>query len=144
MAMKAMKKKPIMKQYGGTVGKPKAKRRTVKVNTVKPAKGSIGGTPTTTKTVTKRKKSGKTVTKTKSINNPMNPMAKSSVRKTKTVTRGSGPIKQTVSSKTSSKGVSQKRGAKMQSRMQKRKGATTTTKQSYGPKRQIARSLKRK
>ena len=100
-----------------------------------------GGTPTTTKTVTKRKKSGKTVTKTKSINNPLNPMAKSSVRKTKTVTRGSGPMKQTVSKKTSSKDISKKRGYKMQSRMQSRKGATTTTAQSrrrprpYGPKR---------
>ena len=138
MAMKAMKRKPIIKQKGGTTGKPKAKRRTVKVNTVKPAKGSIGGTPTTTKTVTK-KRGNKTITKTKSINNPMNPFAKSSVRKTKTVTRGSGPTKQTVSSKTSSKSVSQKKGAKMQSRMQKRKGATTTTMQSSrrrtGPKR---------
>jgi hypothetical protein len=110
---KAMKRKPAMKQKGGsvpgskrTVSKPKSKRRTVKVNTVKPARGTVGGTPTTTKTVTK-KRGNKTVTKTKSINNPMNPMAKSSVRKTKTVTRGSGPMKQTVSSKTSSKGVSQ-------------------------------------
>ena len=126
---KMMKRKPAMKQTGGTVGKPKAKRRTVKVNTVKPARGTVGGTPTTTKTVTK-KRGNKTVTKTKSINNPMNPMAKSSVRKTKSVTRGSGPMKQTVSSKTSNKGVSQKRGAKMQSRMQSRKGATTTTKRS--------------
>jgi hypothetical protein len=130
---KAMKRKPAMKQKGGsvpgskrTVSKPKSKRRTVKVNTVKPARGTVGGTPTTTKTVTK-KRGNKTVTKTKSINNPMNPMAKSSVRKTKTVTRGSGPMKQTVSSKTSSKGVSKTRGRKMQSRMQKRKGATTTT-----------------
>ncbi len=127
---KAMKRKPAMKQYGGTVGKPKAKRRTVKVNTVRPAKGTVGGTPTTKKTVTKNKRSGKTVTKTKTVNNPMNPMAKSSVRKTKTVTRGSGPMKQTVSKKTSSKGVSQKRGAKMQSRMQGRKGATTTTRRT--------------
>ena len=33
----------------------------------------------------------KTVTKTKTVRNPMNPMAKSRVSKTKTVTRGSGP-----------------------------------------------------
>jgi hypothetical protein len=144
MAMKAMKKKPIIKQKGGTVpgskrtvSKPKSKRRTVKVNTVKPARGTVGGTPTTTKTVTKRKKSGKIVTKTKSINNPMNPMAKSTVRKTKSVTKkGSNSMmppsmnRKSVSSKSSSKSVSRKRGAKMQSRMQKRKGATTTTRRS--------------
>ncbi len=135
---KAMKRKPAMKQKGGgvpgrskrTVSKPKSKRRTVKVNTVKPAKGTYGGTPVTTKTVTKRKKSGKTVTKTKSVNNPMNPFAKSTVSKSKTVTRGRGPMKQTVKSSGSNKSVSQKKGRKMQSRMQGRKGATTTTRRT--------------
>jgi len=126
-----------MKAAGIKYKKGGSKRRTVKVNTVKPAPGMYGGSPTTTKTVTKKKRSGKTVTKTKSINNPLNPMAKSRVTKTKTVTRGSGPYKQTVSAKNSSKNVSQKRGYKMQDRMRSRKGATETTaggrKRPFGP-----------
>ena len=110
----------------GTVSKP-GKRRTVKVVTKNPRPGSVGGTPTTTKTVTKRKKSGKTVTKTKTVRNPMNPFAKSRVSKTKTVTTGSGPMREVVSKKRTTKNVSQKKGNRMQSRMQKRKGAITTT-----------------
>ena len=130
---KAMKRKPAMKKRGGTVpgskrtvSKPKSKRRTVKVVTKNPRPGSVGGTPTTTKTVTK-KRGDKTITKTKSVRNPMNPFASSTVRKTKTVTRGSGPMKNVVSKKRSTKDISQKRGNRMQSRMQKRKGAITTT-----------------
>ena len=121
---KAAYGKETMMQAGGTVNKPK--RRTVSVNTQNPRKGTVGGIPTTTKTVTK-KRGNKTITKTKSVNNPMNPFAKSSVSKSKTVTKGSGPTKQTVKSSGSNKSVSKNKGKRIQSRMQSRKGATTTT-----------------
>ena len=125
-----------MKAAGIKYKKGGSKRRTVKVNTKNPAPGMVGGTPTTTKTVTK-KRGNKTITKTKSVNNPMNPFAKSSVSKSKTVTKGSGPTKEVVKTSGSNKRVSQKRGERMQSRMQNRKGATTTTKEvrkrPFGP-----------
>lgn len=133
-----MKAAGIKYQKGGS---KKSKRRTVKVNTAKPAPGMYGGTPITTKTVTK-KRGNKTITKTKSVNNPMNPFAKSTVSKSKTVTKGSGPTKEVVKTSGSNKSVSQKRGERMQSRMQNRKGATTTTRRGYkqpfgpGPKDQ--------
>lgn len=115
-----------MKAAGIKYKKGGSKRRTVKVNTKNPAPGMVGGTPVTTKTVTK-KRGNKTITKTKSVSNPMNPFAKSSVSKSKTVTKGSGPTKEVVKTSGSNKRVSQKRGERMQSRMQNRKGATTTT-----------------
>jgi hypothetical protein len=115
-----------MKAAGIKYKKGGSKRRTVKVNTKNPAPGMVGGTPVTTKTVTK-KRGNKTITKTKSVSNPMNPFAKSSVSKSKTVTKGSGPTKELVKTSGSNKKVSQKRGERMQSRMQNRKGATTTT-----------------
>ncbi len=115
-----------MKAAGMKYKKGGSKRRTVKVNTKNPAPGMVGGTPVTTKTITK-KRGNKTITKTKSVRNPMNPMAKSTVSRSKTVTKGTGPAKEMVKNTGSNKRVSQKRGERMQSRMQKRKGATTTT-----------------
>jgi len=108
----------------GTVSKPKAKRRTVSVTTKNPRPGTVGGSPVTTKTVTKRR-GDKTITKTKSVRNPIGPF-KSTVSKSKTVSKAGpkGPMgmsqKRTVKSKGSNKQVSQKRGRKMQSRMKKK------------------------
>ena len=149
---KAMYGKEMMKQSGGTtgsgnpsepgpmkkrqyelkstVGKTKPKRRTVTVNTTNPRAGTVGGSPVTKKTVTKRR-GDKTITKTKSVRNPLGP-GKSMVSKSKTVTKSTkGPMgftQQTrVKDSGSNKSVSRKRGERMQSRMQSRKGATTTT-----------------
>ncbi len=111
-------------QSGGTVSKPKSKRRTVTVSTKNPRPGTVGGSPVTTKTITK-KRGDKTITKTKSVRNPIGPF-KSTVSKSKTVTKAGpkGPFGRSqqmpVKSKGSNKQVSQKRGRKMQSRMKKK------------------------
>lgn len=121
---KAMYGKEMMKQRGGTVDKPKSKRRTVNVTTENPRPGTVGGSPVTTKTVTK-KRGDKTITKTKSVRNPIGPF-KSRVSKSKTVTKAGpkGPFGRSqqipVKSKGSNKQVSQKRGRKMQARMKKK------------------------
>ena len=130
MADKAEYGREMMKQVGGTVGKTKPKRRTVTVNTTNPRAGTVGGSPVTKKTVTKRR-GDKTITKTKSVRNPLGP-GKSMVSKSKTVTKSTkGPMgftqKTRVKDSGSNKSVSRKRGEKMQRRMQSRKGATTTT-----------------
>lgn len=126
MAMKkygsgGMKKTAMQK--GGVIGKlKKKKRRTVSVTTKNPRPGTVGGSPVTTKTVTKRR-GDKTITKTKSVRNPIGPF-KSTVSKSKTVSKAGpkGPMgmsqKRTVKSKGSNKQVSQKRGQKIEKRMQ--------------------------
>jgi len=111
----------------------KIKRRKVTVNTSRPAPGMMGGTPTTTKTITK-KRGKKTITKTKSISSPMGP-GKARVTKTKTVTKPGkqatpfSPINSaTVKSKNKTKSVSKEKAFKMTSKLKSRKGATTSTK----------------
>ena len=112
----SMKKAKMTYQKGGSITKP---RRTVSVTTKSPSPGTYGGTPKTTKTVTKNKRNGKTVTKTKSVSNPMNPFAKGTVSRSKTVTKGSGPSSSVTKRKSSTKKVSQKRVKKMTSKMKK-------------------------
>ncbi len=103
----------------------KPKRRTVTVTTKNPRPGTVGGSPVTTKTITKNKRNGKTVTKTKSVRNPIGPF-NSTVSKSKTVTKSGpkGPMgmsqKTTVKDSGSNKQVSQRRGRKIQSRMNKK------------------------
>ena len=109
-----------MKAAGMKYKKGGSKRRKVTYSDNSSARaGKIGGTPTQTKTVTK-KRGNKTITKTKTVGTPMNPFAKGTVSKSKKVTTGSGPTKQTIKSSGSNKRISSKRADRIAARMAKK------------------------
>lgn len=109
-----------MKAAGMKYKKGGSKRRKVTYSDNSSARfGKVGGTPTQTKTITK-KRGNKTITKTKTVGTPMNPFAKGTVSKSKKVTTGSGPMKETIKSSGSNKRISSKRADRIAARMAKK------------------------
>ncbi len=118
-----------MKAAGMKYKKGGSKRRKVTYSDNSSARaGKVGGTPTQTKTITK-KRGNKTITKTKTVGTPMNPFAKGTVSRSKTVTKGSGPRKETIKSSGSNKRISSKRADRMADRMAKKTPASNV----FGP-----------
>jgi len=130
-----------MKAAGIKYKKGGSKRRTVEYSDNSSARaGKVGGIPVNTKTVTK-KRGDKTITKTKSVSNPLFG-GSGRMSKSKTVTTGNGPNATPSANSGSNRSISKNRAERMQKRMARKTPASKAPNAIPQPKDYIGNPMK--